>query len=87
LTTKLFPKINKKQLEKFSCYNPPKPLQDKFATIVHQVEESKEKYQKSLDELRDLFGSLSQRAFKGELDNAIAFIGNGKISNSGKKSL
>jgi len=62
------PKINKTQLENFFSYNPPKPLQDKFATIVKQVEETKEKYQKSLDELHDLFGALSQRAFKGELD-------------------
>ena len=62
------PKVNKKQLEKFSCINPPKPLQDKFATIVQQVEESKKKYQESLNELQQLFGSLSQRAFKGELN-------------------
>ncbi len=47
---------------------PPKPLQDKFATIVQQVEESKKRYHESLNQLHQLFGSLSQRAFKGELD-------------------
>jgi len=62
------PKINKKQLEKFFCYNPPKPLQDEFATIVQQIESTKEQYQNSLDELNELFDSLSQKAFKGELD-------------------
>jgi len=47
---------------------PPKPLQDKFATIVQQVEQTKEQHQKSLQELKNLFGSLSQRAFRGELE-------------------
>ncbi len=61
------PKVNRKQLNKFSCYNPPKPLQDKFATIVQQVEATKVHYQDSLDELNELFGSLSQRAFTGDL--------------------
>jgi len=61
-------RVNVKDIKEFKVFLPPKPLQDKFATIVQQLEESKEKYQKSLDELRDLFGSLSQRAFKGELD-------------------
>lgn len=64
---------NVKHLSVPACKNfkinlPPKPLQDKFATIVQKVEYSKEKYQKSLDELQELFESLSQRAFKGELD-------------------
>ena len=60
--------ITKSSFEKITFPVPPKPLQDKFATIVQQVEEKKEKYQDSLDELHDLFGSLSQRAFKGELE-------------------
>jgi len=60
--------INLQILRNLKVPQPNKPLQDKFATIVQQVEESKEKYQDSLDELRDLFGSLSQRAFRGELE-------------------
>ena len=61
------PYMNKTTCNKIPIILPPKPLQDKFATIVKQVESTKEQYQKSLDELRDLFGSLSQRAFRGEL--------------------
>jgi len=60
--------LHLRDIKKLNVILPPKALQDKFATIVQQVEESKEKYQESLDELRDLFGSLSQRAFKGELE-------------------
>ena len=60
--------LHLRDIKKLNVILPPKALQDKFATIVQQVEESKEKYQESLDELRDLFGSLSQKAFKGELE-------------------
>ncbi len=47
---------------------PPVKIQDKFAAIVQQVEQTKEQHQKSLQELQNLFGSLSQRAFRGELE-------------------
>ena len=47
---------------------PPLALQNQFAAIVEKVEALKAKYQQSLDELENLYGSLSQRAFKGELD-------------------
>ena len=47
---------------------PPLSLQNKFASIVDKVEAIKAKYHVSLDELENLYGSLSQRAFKGELD-------------------
>ncbi len=56
------------KLEAIEIGYPPKPLQNKFATIVQQVEETKKYYQKSLDELNELFGSLSQRVFRGEFD-------------------
>lgn len=42
-------------------------LQNKFAKIVEQVEETKAKMEQSLDEMDNLFNSLMQRAFKGEL--------------------
>jgi len=61
-----FPPMKDFKTFKFIC--PPKYIQDKFATIVQQVEAIKKHYQQSLDELNQLFGSLSQRAFKGELD-------------------
>ena len=62
------PNINAKEYGSLKLLKPSKKLQDKFATIVQQVEQIKTTYQESLDELNSLFGSLSQRAFKGELD-------------------
>jgi type I restriction enzyme S subunit len=47
---------------------PPIFLQTQFAQIVEKTEALKSKYQQSLQELEQLFGSLSQKAFKGELD-------------------
>lgn len=47
---------------------PPKPLQDKFAAIVEKVEAVKRLYEQSLQKLEELYGSLSQKAFKGELN-------------------
>jgi len=47
---------------------PPITLQNQFAAIVEKVESLKAKYNQSLIELQNLYGSLSQRAFKGELD-------------------
>lgn len=41
---------------------------NQFPAIVEKVEALKAKYQQSLVELENLYGSLSQRAFKGELD-------------------
>ncbi|RLA69440.1 MAG: restriction endonuclease subunit S [Epsilonproteobacteria bacterium] len=61
------PNISQTIIKKTEIIFPKKTLQDKFATIVHRIEETKVQYQKSLDELRELFGSLSQRAFRGEL--------------------
>ncbi len=67
-TETTFSHLTGEKLKKLKIPLPPKPLQDKFATIVQQVETTKKHYQKSLDELNQLFGSLSQKAFKGELD-------------------
>lgn len=47
---------------------PPHQLQDKFAEIVVKIEDTKKIYQNSLNELNQLFGSVSQKAFKGDLD-------------------
>ena len=41
--------------------------QTQFATIVTKTEILKEQYKNSLQELENLYGSLSQKAFKGEL--------------------
>lgn len=47
---------------------PPINLQNQFATIVEKVESLKFRYQQSLTDLEALYGALSQKAFKGELD-------------------
>jgi type I restriction enzyme S subunit len=54
-------------LREFPIYVPPIDLQNKFTEIVKQVEKVKTKYKESEKELDNLFGSLMQRAFKGEL--------------------
>ena len=46
---------------------PPLLLQTKFANIVEKTETLKIQYKSSLQEFENLYGSLSQRAFKGEL--------------------
>ncbi len=46
---------------------PPLELQTQFAQIVEKTEALKAQYQQSLQELENLYGSLSQKAFKGEL--------------------
>ena len=60
--------INSKQLKAFPLIKTPLPLQNKFAAIVEKVESIKSKYTPNLTELENLYGSLSQRAFKGKLD-------------------
>lgn len=47
---------------------PPIDLQNQFAAIVEKVEALKSRYQQSLTDLENLYGALSQKAFKGELD-------------------
>ena len=46
---------------------PPLDLQRRFAEIVSSVEEQKSKMRKHLEQLDDLFASLQQRAFRGDL--------------------
>jgi len=60
--------INLKILKSLKVPAPPYNLQIKFATIVEKVETLKKKYQNSLNDLETLYGALSQKAFKGELD-------------------
>lgn len=59
--------ITKEELEQMSVIAPPLELQTKFAQIVEKTEALKAQYQQSLQELENLYGSLSQKAFKGEL--------------------
>ena len=59
--------LTKGGFEKIKMIKPPKELQTQFANIVTKTEILKEQYKNSLQELENLYGSLSQRAFKGEL--------------------
>jgi hypothetical protein len=54
-------------IKKLRLKLPPIELQNHFETIFKQVESIRDKMQKSLGEMDNLFHSLMQRAFKGEL--------------------
>jgi len=62
------PYMNKTICNSIPVIKPPLELQNKFAQIVEKVENIKTKYQESIQELENLYASLSQKAFKGELD-------------------
>jgi len=67
--------LTKGVFEKIEMILPKTSIQEQFAMIVEKVETIKAKYKQSLDELEKLYGSLSQRAFKGELDmNRISVV-------------
>ncbi|MEO0075268.1 MAG: restriction endonuclease subunit S [candidate division WOR-3 bacterium] len=53
--------------EKFKVILPPIELQTQFTQFVEKTETLKTQYQQSLQELENLYGSLSQKAFRGEL--------------------
>lgn len=60
--------LTKGDFEKIPMIKPPIELQTEFAVIVEKVEGIKSRYQQSFSELEALYGALSQKAFKGELD-------------------
>ncbi len=53
----------------------PHSFQNQFAFIVEKVEAIRVKYQVSLEEFERLYDSLSQMAFKGELDLSGVVVG------------
>lgn len=59
--------LTKGGFEKIKMIKPPLSLQTQFAQIVEKTEALKSQYQQSLQELENLYGSLSQKAFRGEL--------------------
>lgn len=61
------PHLNAEQLKEIEFYYPPLSLQKQFAEIVNKTNALKEKQKESERELENLFQSLMQRAFKGEL--------------------
>lgn len=60
--------LNFNDVKSFPIIIPDLKKQNEFAQIVEKTEALKKQYQASLEELEQLFGSLSQRVFKGELD-------------------
>jgi type I restriction enzyme S subunit len=59
--------INVGLLKHIIIDQPPIELQTQFAQIVEKTEAIKTQCQQSLQELENLYGSLSQKAFRGEL--------------------
>ena len=60
--------INTPKLKQFLIIKPPLILQKQFLDILSRLEQIKTIYQNSLTELNNLFGSIAQKSFKGELD-------------------
>lgn len=67
-STTTVPYMNKTVCNRIPMISPPIDLQNQFAAIFKKVEWIKSHYQYSLTELENLYGALSQKAFKGELD-------------------
>lgn len=59
--------VNVADIKKFKINIPPLEQQNKFAKIVEHVEAQKQKNELVLEQMNNLFNSLSQRAFKGEI--------------------
>jgi len=60
--------ITKDQLQKLKIPIPPIDLQNQFVITVEKLEELKKEYKASLKELENMYGVLSHKAFKGELN-------------------
>lgn len=63
-----FTHMNTGVLDSLEFPYPPKELQNKFGEIADRIEAIKSRYKQSLSDLEALYGTLSQQAFKGELD-------------------
>ncbi|OGB29970.1 MAG: type I restriction endonuclease [Burkholderiales bacterium RIFCSPLOWO2_12_FULL_61_40] len=60
--------LTKGEFEQITMIKPPLDFQNQFGVISKRIEGIKSRYQQSLTELEVLYGALSQKAFKGELD-------------------
>jgi type I restriction enzyme S subunit len=60
--------MNLSMIKSIKVLSPKIELQNEFAGIVQKVQKIKLNFHKSLNELEHLNGSISQKAFKGELD-------------------
>lgn len=61
-------KFDTDAMEKIFVPIPPLALQNKFSSLILKLESLKSLYTQSLTSLENLYSSLSQRAFAGELD-------------------
>jgi type I restriction enzyme, S subunit len=61
------PRISPKDIGDFESISPPIDLQNKFASMVEEIEKQKQLAEESLKQSEALFNSLLQKAFKGEL--------------------
>lgn len=61
------PNLNTGLIKNYSVISPTNSLQNQFAERVQAIEQQKAQAQKSLEQAEMLFGTLLQRAFKGEL--------------------
>jgi type I restriction enzyme S subunit len=61
------PHVNVKDIKKFIIFIPPISIQQNYSAIVKKIDAMKEKFQKSSLRSEQLFNSISQRAFRGEL--------------------
>ena len=66
-TQTTLPYLNKSNCNSIPIVLPPLDLQQRFAEIVTSVEDQKAKMRKHLEQLDDLFASLQQCAFRGDL--------------------
>lgn len=62
------PQLNNKQIKPLKTIKPPLGLQNQFAERIQAIESQKQQAQASLEKSNDLFNSLLQKAFKGELN-------------------
>ena len=61
------PKLNRKELSKFSFSLPPIKTQEKYSAVVERTLVANQSHSESEQDIERLFGSLSQKAFAGEL--------------------
>ena len=62
-----YPAVTNDDVLKIKIPFPPLSLQNEFAVTLENIEQIKEKLQKSENEINQLFDSLLQKAFNGEL--------------------
>ncbi|MBT8252540.1 MAG: hypothetical protein HKN99_05670 [Winogradskyella sp.] len=62
-----YPAIKSSEMKKFKIILPPLELQNQFADRIEAIEAQKAIAQQELDKADELFNSLLQKAFKGEL--------------------